>query len=200
MAFDESLNTRHISTNLRNYEAARSAFFVLTVDGIDNLVSPSYKGEINSAAETDMLVESSERLRLNVTKAFVPNFEVGTGSYRRGNDVVNFATTPTWSSGTIEVDDVVGLDTKSILEAWLYLAYNPHTRKGGRMADYKKTATLSEYTQDYQLIRTWTLEGCFITQLSEDDFDRENDGKRKIRATIVYDRAIVELPKVVEVD
>ena len=198
MAFDESLNTRHISSNLRNYEAARSGFFTLVISGLDNLVSPSYTGEPEDASTTDRLEDSQNRLRLNVTKAFVPHFSLGTDNYRRGNDVVNFATVPTWSNGTIEVDDVVGLDTKSILMAWLYLAYNPHTRKGGRMADYKKTATLCEYTQDYQLIRTWTLEGCFITQLQEDNFDKENDGKRKITATIVFDRATVEVPEVVE--
>lgn len=194
MAFDESLNTRHISSNLRNYEAARSGFFTLLVDSIDNLLSPSYTGEADAAADSDYLVDSQNRLRLNVTKAFVPQFQISTGSYRRGNDVVYFATTPSWTSGSIVVDDVVGLDTKSILMSWLYLAYNPHTRKGGRMADYKKTCTLCEYTQDYELIRTWTLEGCFVTQLQEGDFDKENDGKRQITATIVFDRATVNLP------
>ena len=194
MAFDESLNTRHISSNLRNYEAARSGFFTLLVDDIDNLLSPSYTGEADAAADSDYLVDSQNRLRLNVTKAFVPQFQISTGSYRRGNDVVNFATTPSWTSDSIVVDDVVGLDTKSILMSWLYLAYNPHTRRGGRMADYKKTCTLCEYTQDYELIRTWTLEGCFVTQLQEGDFDKENDGKRQITATIVFDRATVNLP------
>lgn len=60
------------------------------------------------------------------------------------------------------------------------------------MRDYKKTCTLMEYTQDYELIRTWTLEGCFITKLSEGEFDRENDGKRKITVDISYDRATVQ--------
>jgi hypothetical protein len=77
--------------------------------------------------------------------------------------------------------------------AWQYLAYNPHTRKGGRMKDYKKTCTLCEYTQDYELIRSWTLEGVFITKLSEGEFDRENDGKRQITADFSFDRAIVDL-------
>ena len=62
------------------------------------------------------------------------------------------------------------------------------------MADYKKTCTLVEYTQDYEQIRSWTLYGCWISSLSEDDFDKENDGKRQIRATIVYDRAVMERP------
>lgn len=194
MAFDESLNTRHISTNLAAYEAARTSFFTLVVNDLDNLLKPDYKGNPEDAADTDRIVNGQEILKLNVIKCPVPHFEVATHDYRRGNDVVHFAGVPTWNGGTIVVDDVVGLDTKSILMAWLYLAYNPHTRKGGRMRDYKKTCTLCEYTQDYELIRTWTLEGCFITKLTEDDFDRENDGKRQISAEFIFDRAIVELP------
>jgi hypothetical protein len=154
MSFDESLNTRHISTNLANYEAARNAFFTLIVDDLTNLLKPNFSGEADAATENDRILNGQEVLRLNVVKCPVPHFSVKTESYRRGNDVVHFATTPEWEGGQITVDDVVGLDTKSILMSWLYLAYNPHTRKGGRMKDYKKTATLCEYTQDYELIRT----------------------------------------------
>jgi hypothetical protein len=195
--FDEALNSRHISTNLANYEAARNAFFTLNVDfripGTDtiNLLKPDYTGDPAAAQETDYIQGADEGLRLNVTKAPVPHFSIGTEEFRRGNDVVKFATIPTWDAGTIEVDDVVGIRTKDILMSWQYLAYNPNTRLGGRMRDYKKTCTLLEYTQDYELVRTWTLEGCFITKLSEGDFDRENDGKRKITVEISYDRATV---------
>jgi hypothetical protein len=76
--------------------------------------------------------------------------------------------------------------------SWLYLAYNPNTRMGGRMKDYKKTAVLTEYTQDYEPIRNWNIEGIFITKISEGDFDRENDGKRKLSAEFVFDRATVD--------
>ena len=193
---DKSLNTTHISTNLANYEAARSAFFVLVVSDLDNLLKVDYTGEPNAATDADKLNQaiSEANLRLNVTKCPVPMFSVETAEYRRGNDVVKFATIPTFEGGTIEVDDVVGLDTKSILMSWLYLAYNPHTRMGGRMKDYKKTATLCEYTQDYELIRTWTIEGIFVTKVSEGEFDRENDSKRKLSVEFAYDRATVDLP------
>ena len=196
--FGNELNTKHISSNLANYEAARNAFFTLNVDfripGTEtvNLLKPDYTGHPAQATENDYIKEAAEGLKLNVTKAPVPHFSVGTDEYRRGNDVVKFATVPTWDSGSIEVDDVVGIRTKDILMSWQYLAYNPKTRLGGRMRDYKKTCTLMEYTQDYELIRTWTLEGCFITKLSESDFDRENDGKRKITVEISYDRATIE--------
>ena len=192
--FDESLNTRHISTNLSNYEAARTAFFVLEIHGLNNLLKPDYTGDPSTATEADYIQNAEEILRLNVIKCPIPHFEISTNEYRRGNDVVHFAGVPTWNGGDIVVDDIVGLDTKSALMAWLYKAYNPHTRKGGRMVDYKKQATLIEYTQDYEPIRSWQIEGMFLTKLQEGDFDRENDGKRQISATFIFDRAIVDLP------
>ena len=95
--------------------------------------------------------------------------------------------------GSIVVDDVVGVDTKSILMAWQALAYNVYTRKGGRMKDYKKDCTLIEYTQDFKQIRSWELYGCWISELQEGDFDKTNDDKRQITASIQYDRAEMSL-------
>jgi hypothetical protein len=185
-----SLSAQHISTNLANYEAARTGFFSLIVDDIDNIVKASYSGaNPKEAANSDRIARAQEILKLNVTKAPVPHFDLQKLSYRRGNDVVNFAGVPDFSDGQITVDDVVGMDTKSILMAWQGLAYNVHTRKGGRMKDYKKNCTLIEYTQDFEQIRSWTLYGCWVKTISEGDFDKESDGKRQITASIVYDRA-----------
>ena len=198
MAKYDGLSTAEISAsiseNLSSYEAARSGFFILVVDGLDDLLKPDYKGEAENAEDSDKIKKAQETLKLSVTKCPVPHFEIATNEYRRGNDVVKFAGVPTWNGGTITVADYVGLDTKSLLMSWLYKAYNPHTRKGGRMKDYKKTATLCEYTQDYELIRTWTIEGMFITKITEDDFDKENDGPRKLNVELVFDRATVDLP------
>jgi hypothetical protein len=190
-----SLSAQHISTNLANYEAARSGFFSLIVDNIDNIVKASYTGNHSVAAPSDKIKQAQEILKLNVVKAPVPHFQLKKESYRRGNDVVNFAGVPDFTDGSIVVDDVVGMDTKSILMAWQGLAYNVHTRKGGRMKDYKKDCTLCEYTQDFELVRSWKLYGCWIRNITESEFDKENDGKRQVTAEIVYDRAIMELPQ-----
>ena len=192
-----SLSASHISANLANYEAARSGFFSLIVNDIDNIVRASYTGDTASAAEADKIgAQAQETLKLNVVQAPVPHFNIKVEQYRRGNDVVRFAGTPDFpESGEITVDDVVGLDTKSILMAWQGLAYNIHTRKGGRMKDYKKTATLIEYTQDFEQVRSWTIYGCWISNITEDNFNKEQDGKRQIRATIVYDRAVMNMPQ-----
>ena len=188
-----SLSAQHISTNLANYEAARTGFFSLIVDDIDNIVSAAFSGDHREAAASDKIARAQETLKLNVVKAPVPHFSLETLKYRRGNDEVKFAGVPTFDAGDITVDDVVGMDTKSILMAWQALAYNVYTRKGGRMKDYKKNATLIEYTQDFEQIRSWTLYGCWVSKISEGEFDKENDGKRQISATIEYDRAEMNL-------
>ncbi len=198
------MNTEHIASNLAAYESARSGFFIFQVSAEDleriGLLKQSYTGDPNDATGDSKYDAGSyqETLKLAVTKCDVPHYEVGVLEYRRGNDVIKFAGVPTFKAGSLTVDDYVGLDTKSILMAWLRQAYDPFTRKGGRMINYKINCTLVEYTQDYQEIRKWKLEGCFISALSEEPFDRANDGKRQITATLQYDRATMELPAIEE--
>jgi hypothetical protein len=188
-----SLSAQHISANLASYEAARTGFFSLIVDNIDNIVSAAYSGDPKDAAASDKIARAQETLKLNVIKAPVPHFNLEVLKYKRGNDTVTFAGVPEYQSGSIVVDDVVGVDTKSILMAWQALAYNVYTRKGGRMKDYKKNCTLIEYTQDFEQVRSWTLYGCWISDISEGEFDKENDGKRQITAKLEYDRAEMNL-------
>ena len=188
-----SLSAKHISTNLANYEAARTGFFTIIIDDIDNIVSAAFSGDTRDATANDKIARAQETLKLNVIKAPVPHFGLEVLKYKRGNDTVTFAGTPEFETGSITVDDVVGMDTKSILMAWQALAYNVYTRKGGRMKDYKKNATLIEYTQDFEQVRSWTLYGCWISKITEGEFDKENDGKRQITADIQYDRAEMDL-------
>ena len=171
-----SLSAEHISNNLAIYEAARTGFFSLIVDDIDNIISAAFSGEPGDATASDKIARAQENLKLNVIKAPVPHFSITPLEYKRGNDTVKFAGVPEFQSGDITVDDVVGLDTKSILMAWQALAYNVHTRKGGRMKDYKKNCTLIEYTQDFVQVRRWTLYGCWISKITEGEFVKEYDG------------------------
>lgn len=195
--YDTSLGAQHISTNLRNYEAARSGFFTFIVDDIDNIIRADYAGDRSdesSIGDSSRIKNAQEVLKLNVTAASVPHFSLEVLQYKRGNDTVKFAGVPTFEAGSISVDDVVGLDTKSILMAWQALAYDVKTRRGGRMVDYKKNCTLVEYTQDFQQVRSWKLYGCWVSDIGDDAFDKESDGKRKLTATIQYDRAEMVLP------
>lgn len=176
-----------ISQGLVTYEAGRSAFFSFKVPSAKLAALPKSDSIAND--EGTLGAQVAEYLELNVVSSSVPHFELEELSYRRANDVVKFAGVPIWNDGQIKIDDVIGLDTKSILKAWQEAAYNPRTRKGGAMKDYKFDCYLIEYTQSGEEVRIWTLYGCWIKGLSEADFDKENDSKRQITATIVYDRA-----------
>ena len=192
----EGLSGQHISTNLANYEAARTGFFSFIVNDIDGIIRASYSGDRSKElTAADKIANAQQYLKLNVVKADVPHFSLEPLSYKRGNDTIKFAGTPTWEAGSLVVDDVVGIDTKSILMAWQALAYDVYSRRGGRMKDYKKDCTLVEYTQDFEEVRSWKLYGCWISDLSEDAFDKENDGKRQITATVQYDRAEMIMPQ-----
>ena len=200
--YDKSLSAEHISANLRDYEAARSGFFTFIVDDIDNIIRADYTGDRSneeSIEASSRIPNAQEVLKLNVTSASVPHFSLEVLRYTRGNDTIKFAGVPTFDEGSITVDDVVGLDTKSILMAWKALAYDVKTRRGGRMIDYKKNCTLIEYTQDFEQIRSWKLFGCWISAIGDEAFDKESDGKRKLTATIQYDRAEMVLPKEQEI-
>lgn len=174
-----TLGTYHISTDLQNYETARSNFFQLIVEDLDELLYPEFSYDGTNEKDATKLVTGKAKyaknsgqdiLRLSINKAFVPHFSMNPIEVRRGNSVVKFADTPTWDSNkTLEFQDFVGLETKTVLMAWQALAYDVMTDTQGRAGKYvigtdangnnvyrqgyKKDCTLVEYTPDFQPIR-----------------------------------------------
>ena len=211
MADTNKLGTYHISTDIQNYETARSNFFSLIIEDLDELLYPefTYTGE-NSQNEYVTGSKYGKRMgqeviKLSINKAFIPHFSLGVIEVKRGNSIVKFADTPTWDGNkTLEFQDFVGLETKTVLMAWQALAYDVMSDTQGRAGDYKldingqkvarkgykKNCTLVEYTPDFQVVRYWKLIGCWISSLNEDDFDVTNSGGgRRITVTFEYDRA-----------
>ena len=60
------------------------------------------------------------------------------------------------------------------------------------MSDYKRDCYLLEYDVSFRLIRSWLLKGCWISALSEGEFDKTSNDLRQITVTLQYDRAIPE--------
>ena len=209
MADTNKLGTYHISSDLQNYETARSNFFSLIIENLDELLYPefSYTGEnpdsnyVTGETKGKGKLKAGEVLKLSINKAFVPHFTLGVIPIQRGNSVVKFADTPTWDGNkTLEFQDFVGLQTKTVLMAWQALAYDVMNDTQGRAGNYtingvtrqgyKKDCTLVEYTPDFQVVRYWILKGCWISSIQESDFDVTNSGGgRQITCTFEYDRA-----------
>ena len=189
---NDGLSAYHLSTGThRAYQPAKKNFFEFLVEDLDNLLKPGV--EVDLAEESDYIRNGQEVIRLTVNKAPVPHFELNDIEIRKGNSIVHYAGTPTFSDGTLEVDDMIGAQSKAVLEAWQNLAYNVVTDKGGRAIDYKKNATLIEYTSDHVKVRSWKLIGCWIKNISEDDYDKTKDDLVRVQGTLRYDRAIPEI-------
>ena len=184
------IGSYHLADNPELYEVQRDNNFEFIVTGIDNILR-------TGADETDSnayIKNASQTLRYSVVQASIPMFTQEPITISRGNSVMKAAGKPSFTDGSLVVNDFIGADTKSSLMAWQNLSYNVKTERVGNMADYKKTCYLCEYTPDYKLVRTWKMVGCWVSGLSEEAFNMEGSGKKTITATITFDKAFMELP------
>lgn len=197
---NKALSTYHLSTGTeRTYQPAKGNFFEFVVENLGDLLKPGIEEDL--AEDQDYILNGQEVIRITVHETSVPHFELATLSIRKGNSVVKYAGVPTFNEGTLICTDLIGAQSKAVLEAWQNLAYNVVTDKGGRAytADgrgYKREATLLEYTADHVRVRSWKLIGCWISNITEDNYNAETDDIRRVTCTIQYDRAIPEIENV----
>lgn len=135
----------HLADNLELYEVQRDNNFEFIATGLEDLTRVDSNATISNAQDT---------LKFSVVSASIPMFSQQVIEIKRGNTTMKAAGVPTFEDGQVVVNDYIGADTKSALMAWQQLSYNAKTERVGRMAAYKKTCFLMEYTPDYKLVRT----------------------------------------------
>jgi hypothetical protein len=189
----DNKGTYHITDNNDIYEPARNNNFEFLVSNLDGILKA---GTDESAIQDEDYIRNGEEvLRVSVESSSVPNFQLGVIDVKRGNNTAHFAGLPTFPSGSLTVKDFISINSgysnpKDVMLAWQSLAYNVKTEQIHRASNYKKTCSLIEWTPDYkQVVRKWTLEGCWVSEVSEDNFSTESEGKRVFTATVVYDKA-----------
>ena len=181
----------HLAANPTMYEPVRpnNYRFIAKFDTVQLL-----KVGENAADRNSYIRDGQEILDFSVTHFDVPHFSQNPIEVWRGNSRVLYAGKPSWNTGQLVINDLVGADGKSVLLAWQSLSYNVIDDTISTSDHYKINATVMEYTADNKLVRYWDLLGCWISGLSEDAWDSDGDGKKRITATIAYDRAIPHLP------
>ena len=180
---DNVIGTYSLAANPKIYEIQRNNNFKFYIEGLSTIVIGLVPNNTAAAANADDVIE------ISISKAFVPHFTQTPIVISRGNNKMKFAGVPEFGEGSLALDDFIGAGTKDILLAWQSRSYNVRTEKVGLASDYKRDAWLLEYTPDYQLVRTWKLEGCWISGLSEDEYNHDSGEKHSITATIQYDKA-----------
>lgn len=188
--------TYHIAANPNMFEIQRTNNFEFVITDIDGIMRAGMQG--NEADYIKYIKNAQEVISLSVISTSVPHFNQGVIEVKRGNSTLKFAGTPSFDAGTLVVNDYIGADTKSVLQAWQNLSYNVRTEKVGLVSEYKKDCYLIEYSPDGQVVRQWRLRGCWISRLSEDDYNAESNGKKSITASIEYDRAEIDVSGLTE--
>ena len=189
------IGTYHLADNPQLFEVQRQNNFEFVVTDFDGIIRAGALGTESNAK----INNAQEMLRLSVTKAFVPHFTQEVVNIKRGNSTLKYAGVPSFPEGSIDFNDYIGADIKSILKAWQNLSYNVRTEKVGSLdvTNYKKDCYLIEYTPDYRKVRTWRLYGCWISSLSEGEYTSDSGDKHQISCTIQYDRAEIDLSEVI---
>lgn len=176
------IGSYHFSAEKAKFEIQRGnnfEFIMTELDGIVAWCSDSKKFNL-----------ADDMIRLSVAASSVPHFSQDVITVRRGNTAVKYAGPINWDSGSLECYDFIGAETKDILMAWQSQSGDPMKQTVSQQSVYKKTCTLIEYSPDYaQQVRVWKLDGCWISQMSEDQYSQDANGARKINCTIQYDRA-----------
>ena len=179
-----------LSTQPELYEPQRGNTFLVEVNFPDGFFA---NDTVLQKQNPHAYANPKEVLRVAVSSSFVPHFTVDPIVVKRGNSSIKFAGTPTYKDGDIKLTDFIGAGSKDLAMAWQRKVYNSKTEKVGLASDYKVSAKLLEYTPDYQVVRTWTLYGAWISGLSEDDYSHESTDKREIACTMVYDKAEIDV-------
>ena len=180
----------HLADNPAQYQPVRTNNYRCICQGLEELVRVG--GDENN--RNDYLENAQEVIDFSVVSFDAPNFTQSEIEIRRGNSTVYFAGTPRFNTSNLVINDFVGADGKSILQAWQALSYDVVNDVINPSTKYKKDMLVLEYTPDNVLLKVWELKGCWITRLTESGYNSESPAKKTVSATIRYDRAIPRKP------
>lgn len=186
----DKIGTYHLADNPNLYEPQRTNNFELLIMNIDGITRAGMTG--TEASDVRTIPNAQEILRLSCSQAFVPHYSQSVIEVKRGNSTLKYAGVPTFQNGQVIINDYIGASAKEALMAWQNLSYNVTTEKVGLAQDYKKDCKLLEYSPDYQLVRTWVLHGCWISSITEGNYDSNSNNMQQCTATIEYDRAEID--------
>ena len=154
----------------------------------------------------EKVMDDKNDLDLIVQQAFLPQVSVGVLELRHGNDSKKLAGVATWNGGTITVLDTLKPNELDALLDWrdavvnfdedvgTYIGYADDfsVEVSGNstsvvVTGYKRQGTLVEYTSNGKLVRQWTLNGLWPSEINLGDFDATRGDLRTISVTLQVD-------------
>jgi len=188
-------NAYHIADNPKVFQPIRKNNFRVQINFGSNdyinqtgLLKPGTDDTLDTSYITGL--SATDVIDFSVVSFKAPHFSQEEVSVKRGNSTVYFAGVPSFSEGSLVINDFVGADGKSILMAWQALSYDIQNDAIYSSDVYKVDATVLEYLPDNTLVKYWELKGCWIKSLDEDEWSADSGDKKTVTATIRFDKAI----------
>jgi len=104
------------------------------------------------------------------------------------NDSVNLAGKTNYETTQMVIKDAINYDTEKQFLQWRLRVFNPKTGKVGYAEDYKCNAKVKEYSPSGDIIREWTIIGCWPSSVDYGSLTYAEDGEKTITVTITYDK------------
>ena len=140
---EAKISSYHLADDPALYEPSRNHAFQFVLNSKLNtlLAAGVFK---KAAADDDYFNDVAEVIKISVSEASVPHFDLEVVSIKRGNSTVKYAGAPSWGEGSLKLDDFVGARTKDILMAWNALVYDSAADVVHLANNYKFDCTLIE--------------------------------------------------------
>ena len=147
--------------------------------------------EFQRANNFEVIIPSmGDEITLCVTRCTLPEMTLTPIEAAYGNSKVKMAGQLELADGSIDVRDAIVPDVEKQLCDWFCETYNPETGAIGWKADYGRDIQVNQYAPDGTYVRSWKLEGAWITTFSPGELDVTNPELKVISLTIAFDNAV----------
>lgn len=171
--------------NDSNYEIQRTNNYEVQIEGLEGILDMLG----NPIPQNN---KAGDIITLSTASFEAPSITIDPIIIPYGNGKVKYAQVGNYGDASITLNDYIGFNTEKILGAWFSLAYNPVQEVVGYAVDYKKTGYLLEFDSKYNQVRSWKLEGCWLSTFQLGQYSAEGGNVRQMTATLVYDRIVPE--------
>lgn len=130
-----------------------------------------------------------EEVSFLVTGIPLPQSENEVITIKMGNSQIKLPGAGSFSNSEMTLLDSVSLDTEKTISDWRDQVWDSKTARIGKSIDYKKDATITEFTPDGEVGRIWKLEGVWPSAFKPGDLAADSSDVKKISVTLEYDRA-----------
>lgn len=148
-------------------------------------------GEVRRPNNFKVVIEGigadEANLELIMQRAFLPKVTLNPIELRHGNEALKFAGAASWEGGQITILDTLSKTELNLLLDWFNETYDTETGTLGLAKDYKKTATIYEYAADGRYVRSWPIEGAWISSTDLGTLDATSDALKEISFVIQID-------------